>query len=234
MNAVSSERLGNAVRQATLDAGYEPIDNLVYKAIWSSSEVEHFVYFVESGKRGGAFLGWFGMRNVEAEFFSVNAIRSYSGEFHFQALKYDRRKSCTMRFQFGILDRSGWCITVPTMSNVEIDRCVGEFISKYLYPILSNIATIDKYLGLIVSDAEPFRWALTNGAIRAAQIVALAAKAGLTRDWVRSVLEPRLQFISNGLARSAPMRADPAGYVEKLMADWETRSSTEPDRCEIS
>src|SRR5215467_46288 len=90
-----------ATTPVLLRAGYEQIDTLTYKARWSSADVEHFIYFEEGGKTKGLFSGYFGIRNAEAEAFSVDAIRRYSGEFHFQVLRYNERTTCTMRFYFG-------------------------------------------------------------------------------------------------------------------------------------
>src|SRR5262245_49837430 len=109
-------------------AGYAKVDILTYKARWSSKDVEHFIYFEEGGKTKGLFSGSFGIRNGDAEAFSVNAIRRYSGEFHFQVLRYDQRTTCTMRFPFGFLVPPLWYVEAQLLSKSQIEKSVEHII----------------------------------------------------------------------------------------------------------
>ena len=201
-------------------AGYEQIDTLTYKARWSSADVEHFIYFEEGGKTKGLFSGWFGIRNAEAEAFSVNAIRRYSGEFHFQVLKYDERTTCTMRFRFGFLVPPLWYVETRLLSKPQIEKSVEHIVTNHLRPAIEGILTIGRLTSILIQDERPCLWASTNGAIRAAQIVALGGKSDLDIGRTRLALEPRLINVANGFPRTSRFRTDPSAYLDKLIADW--------------
>ena len=205
-------------------AGYEQIDTLTYRAFCSMAEVEHFIFFEEGGKRKGLFSGHVGVRNTEAEAFSANAILRYSGEFHFQALRYDERKSCTMRFPFGRLVPL-WSIYVPDLSKPQIGEAVQSNVTEHVRPVVEGITTAEKLLSLLLENKDPFFWGATTGAIRAAQIVVLGDKSGLDRDQIRSALEPRLTFVANGFLKTSPFRKEPSAYIDKILSDWNGRKS---------
>ena len=205
-------------------AGYEQVDTLTYKAFRSTAEVEHFIFFEEGGKKKGLFSGHFGVRNTEAEAFSANAILRYSGEFHFQALRYDERKSCTMRFPFGRLVPPLWSIYVPHLSKPQIGEAVQSIVTEHVHPVVEGITNAEKLLSLLLGNKDPFLWGATNGAIRAAQIVVLGDKSGLDTSQIRLVLEPRLIFVANGFFKTSPFRKDPSAYIDKLLSDWANRN----------
>jgi hypothetical protein len=205
-------------------AGHEKVDILTYKARWSSADVEHFIYFKEGGKTKGLFSGYFGIRNTEAEAFSVNAIRRYSGEFHFQVLRYNEHTTCTMRFYFGVFVPPLWDIYAPTLSTSEIGKLVEDIVTKHVCPAIQGVTTIEKLMSLLLQDEHPCPWARTNGAIRAAQIVVLGGKCGLDFSRIRSALEPRLAFVAHGFHKTSPFRKDPSAYLDKVFADWIARS----------
>src|SRR5262249_32628055 len=74
------------------DAGYERIDPrkprddypgmdvFIYKALWSTREVEHFIFFSQDPMQKAAIIGQFGVRNPQVEAFSIAAIREYGGQ----------------------------------------------------------------------------------------------------------------------------------------------------------
>ena len=80
-------------------------------------------------------------------------------------------------------------------------------------------------------DVEHFSisgwWAITNGAIRAGQIVALANKCGMPTAQIRATLEARERWIANGFLKSSPMRKNPSDYIDRIIADWPARAGTE-------
>src|SRR5215510_10639015 len=84
-------------------AGYDEVRDLTYRAAWSTDEVEHFVYYAIHGRTDRFLTAHFGLRNPCAEAFSVLSIQKYGGRFMFDALRYDKAASCTMRFAFGRL-----------------------------------------------------------------------------------------------------------------------------------
>ena len=145
---------------ALFESGYERVSEGVYKAVWSTVEVEHFVYAFDSSRNPDdpngrhTLSGDFGMRNGVAERFSCRAIRTYGGEI-FRLFNCAEPTSCAMRFSFARLEPSGWPVSRPGLSAGHV-RAVGDL------------------LGLLAADMSHCSWIASNTAIRAAQIVALA------------------------------------------------------------
>jgi hypothetical protein len=160
------------------------------------------------------------MRNSEAEAFSVNAIGRYSSEFHFQVLRYDERTTCTMRFPFGFLIPPLWYVDTQLLSKSQIEKSVEHIITNHLRPAIEGVTSIDRLTSSLVQDERPCPWAGTNGAIRAAQIVALGGKSGLDPGRIRLALEPRLINVATGFPKTSRFRTDPSAYLDKLIADW--------------
>jgi len=219
VNEGSCERLEAAVALVLSQEGYDRVDGLAYKARWGTADVEHFIYFEEGGKTKGLFSGLFGIRNPDAEAFSVDAIRRYSGEFHFKILRYDERATCTMRFPFHQFTPPLWSLNISLQSDREIGAAVRHIVVEHVRPAAGDVTSADGLLSVLVRDEPPFSWAYTSGAIRAAQIVALASKTGLCSRRTRLLLEPRLLFIANGFNKASPMRANPVAYIEGLLRD---------------
>jgi hypothetical protein len=203
--------------------GYRRLRRFTYLRKWQSSEIEHLIYFAVVGPEKEYVTAHFGMRNSIAEAFSVNAIRTYGGEFMFNALRYDPRTSTTMRFSFGRLatDRAGWFVSAPALS--ESASQVGRFIRNRLLPLVLALTTAGELLSLLSQDREPCPWIASNGAIRAAQIVALAALSGLDMREIRQLLMPCQRQIDQGFMKDSNMKGDPAAYIDRLLSDWKTR-----------
>jgi hypothetical protein len=230
VNEDSYERLEVAVGPVLSQEGYDRVDALTYKARWGTAEVEHFIYFEEGGKTKGLFSGLFGIRNPDAEAFSVDAIRRYGSEFQFKVLmlRYDARTSCTMRFPFHQFTPPLWDLNISFQSDREIGDAVRHIVVEHVHPSVGNLITADGLLSVLVRDERPCSWAYTSGAIRAAQIVALATKSGLCSRRIRLLLEPRRVNIANGFPKASPMRANPAPFLEGLLADCATNSRLSP------
>jgi hypothetical protein len=207
----SSAHLEASIGPVLLEAGYKQLDKFVYKAIWSSADVEHFIYLDESGKRKGIFAGRFGIRNPDAEAFKCRSYSALQRRISLQRAPVRRTQELHDAFPLRTVDPIGLVLLL-------------QDIAERLHPVVRDMTTIDKFLSFLIKDGEPFWWALTNGAIRAAQIGALASKSGIGPDQIRSMLQPRLLLIANGFPRSSPMREDPAAYVDRILADWKASS----------
>jgi len=94
------------------------------------------------------------------------------------------------------------------------------------------VNNLDEFLELLVADKSYYPWPGSNGAIRAAQVVAVAGQIGLKEDFVRTMLEPRLQLIAAGLSKTSEMRANPKAYVERILDDWKSWSMSD-ERSEL-
>jgi hypothetical protein len=205
-------------------AGYKQVDASVYKALWSTDEVEHFIYLFENMKAGSNLLKPdFGIRNPGAEAFSVHSIRKYGGEL-FSIWKHNEATSCTMGFSFARLEPASW-----PASNLSGQRLIDTFersVTERLLPFVRHITTFEKLLQLLVSDEPMFPWAGCNGAIRAAQIVALAGHLGIDPSEVSTWLECRLLNVANGLSKTSELRSDPKSYLARVQNDWGAQSLT--------
>jgi len=229
----------HCIQLALVDAGFEhvgeglprgeAVHEEVYKAPWSTEEVEHFIYV--SDHRGDLTepklrdLVWasFGMKNAAAEDFSCKAIHAYGGDV-LKLFRCGEATSCAIRFAFDRVEPVGWPIRSHGLSANEIRERFRVFITQHLAPTVGHVRTLRDLLGLLIADMSHCPWAGSNGAIRAAQIVALARQMGLGGDHVRTMLELRMQHIAQGGDKRSEIRANPTAYLEKLLDEWDGTS----------
>jgi hypothetical protein len=220
-----AELIETSVNPVLLDVGYERVDEGAYRALWSTLDVEHFIYIVgdlrdfDDPKRSDTLTGDFGIRNPVAERFSCNAIHAYGGEI-FRLFKCAEPTSCAMRFSFARLEPSRWPILRPGLSGKELGERFRGFIAGHLIPTIGRVGTLSDLLGLLVADMSYCPWIGSNGAIRAAQIVALAGQIGLGATNVRDMVESRKPLIARGGSKTSELRADPTAYIDRLLDDW--------------
>jgi hypothetical protein len=198
------------------EAGYEHVDEGVYKAVWSTAEIEHFVYLKELTKSAGYVSADFGIRNVKAEVFGCNIIHAYGGEI-FSSFNCAEPTFCAMRFGFARLDPTGW---PKSLYAEDFSRSLHDSINSHLIPAIKHVVSLRDLLGLLAANMDHCPWAQSNGAIRAAQVVALAGQLGLDHPIVHRLLEPRMSFIAHGGSKVSDIRSNPAGYVDKIWSDW--------------
>ena len=147
MNKTLSETFTASADLALGEAGYERIgdyrrndDNLgsnllIYKWLWGTLEVEHFIYFSEHPKERGKIVGHFGIKNQRAEDFSVQAIRAYGGPF-FSAMWYDQKTSCAMRFSLGRPRNDPlWEVRVSTTLEFDLAASIKSAVADGLEQI---------------------------------------------------------------------------------------------------
>jgi hypothetical protein len=201
MTTNASKFLETSARPILVDLGYEYLDEGVYKALWSTVEVEHFIYLFEEPKTKARFVGDFGIRNSVSEAFSCNAIHTYGGHL-LQLFKCGEPTSCSMRFSFARLEPADWPIPFPCFSGKELGQHLHDFIAKHLIPTIGHVTTLQDFFSLLAADMTYCPWVASNGAIRAAQIVALAAQTGIDCDLVRGILETRKSFIAHGVSKT--------------------------------
>jgi hypothetical protein len=101
-------------------------------------------------------------------------------------------------------------------------RKVGEDIEQRLLPLIRNVTRLDRFCSVLLSDAEPFRWPYSNGAMRAAMIVHLAQRLGMRPREIHARLEPYFKRIAYEL-RGAP-DPDPGSYVDRVIQDSSSRA----------
>jgi hypothetical protein len=125
-----------------------------------------------------------------------------------------------MRFSFARLEPSRWPILRPGLSGKEPGERFRGFIAGHLIPTIGGVVTLSDLLGLLVADMSYCPWIGSNGAIRAAQIVALAGQIGLGATNVRAMVESRKPLIARGGSKTSELRADPTAYIDRLLDDW--------------
>ena len=211
--------------QSLSELGYQPLHDRVYRATWSTPDVEHFIYLT-GGSQGVSAA--FGVRNQCADRFARREIIKYGGDTIARALEheYDERSSCTMRFSFSLFDPF-WSRPIRSLFDPILGPKMHRMVTERIFPAVKDVVTIDKLLCLLLADKRPCHWVATNGAIRAAQIVVLADKCGVPSAQTRATLEARQQWIANGFLKSSPMRNNPAEYVNRVLEDWDASPRSE-------
>src|SRR5262249_49544823 len=95
----------NIITMCVRELGYDRLSSFSYKAIWSTTEVEHFLFFSPYATPKVFLTADFGLRNADAQSFGARSVQVYGGEaYHLVA--QDERKQCYMRFPLGKL--AGW------------------------------------------------------------------------------------------------------------------------------
>jgi hypothetical protein len=211
------------VHPILVDNGYARVDECIHKATWGSSSVEHFIYISELQKSKDTITGEFGIRNEVAEVFSCNAIRAYGGEL-FKVFKCGEPTSCAMRFSFAKLEPSGWPVHLASISGKALGNRFHDFIVGCLVPTFGHVTKLEELLALLAADMPFLPWRVSNGAIRAAQIVALAGQVGLDATRIRGMLESHMPLIAHGVSRTSEMRTNPAEYIDRILDDWAASS----------
>ncbi|WP_041536002.1 hypothetical protein [Parvibaculum lavamentivorans] len=209
--------------------GYDRLRKSVYRATWSTAEVEHFLYFGQDSRQ--YFTAQFGLRNPDAQKFGIEAMVKYGHpNFQLWAKERDVVVECSMTFHFASLDKFSRTsfprVRVPDTSGDELVNLVMGFVVRNLLPIIKSIIDLETYLAFLVADLEPNRWLVSsNHMIRVAQIVAVAAQLGRSDAEIKELLKPydcqiekRMRHIANDTVTGIDM------YVDKLLSDWALRA----------
>jgi hypothetical protein len=199
---------------------YARLKRFSYKANWSTPDVEHFLFFSTYGNPRAFLTADFGVRNVDAQNFSVKSIQAYGGgAYHLVAR--DESNQCYMRFPLGKLAgwAPRWSLTFSKMSDGDLAELLTWAIREMLFPVIRDVTNLDRFISLLMCDEEPVRWVHVNGAMRMAQIAYLARRLGMGAIEIRSMLERRANKIRAHLGRGA---LDPAAYIDQVIVDSET------------
>jgi hypothetical protein len=207
-----------ALRTAMTDIGYSRLKRHVYRAEWSTPDVEHLMYFLLYGELKDFLTVDFGLKNLEAEIFAIKEIKKYGG-VSYQVLRYDERIDTFMRFSLGTLASWGLraSIRISATSGVELAEKILGDINEKLLPIIRDVRTLNDLLSVLLLDVEPFPWVRCNGAISAGEVVNLARRLGMNRSEIRTLLKPVSKWIRVNLGKAPD--PDPDSYVEKLIRD---------------
>jgi hypothetical protein len=133
--------------------------------------------------------------------------------------------TCAMRFSFGRLEPRGWPIRRASFSGKEVGERFLTLVTEHLIPTVGHVATLADLLALLVADMSYCPWLGTNGAIRAAQVVALAGQIGLGAAHIHAMLESRMLLIAHGGSKMSEVRTNPTAYLDRLFEDWAARAN---------
>jgi len=184
------------------ELGYLRLKKRTYKASWSSTDVEHFLFFSLYGG-GNYFTCDFGLRNPAAERFAVDCLRLFAGPI-FQDVRFDPRFDCHMRFSLGML--AGWpsrsSLVLSKMSETALADKVKYDISNVLFPVVRSVLSAADLFSFLMRDDESSRWLRVSGAIRAAMIVYLGRRMGISTSELNAMLQSHLKDIAGSLGRA--------------------------------
>jgi hypothetical protein len=197
-----------------LKLGYASPAPKIFRAKWSSNEVEHFLYF-RYGRLNWSVQVDFGIRNGPADLFATECMRLYGGEPYRSGMK-PGQFDCLTRCSLGRLAdwSSLFSLQIAGIAGIpagDVAAKIVEDIEHRLLPEIGSISSADALLDLLRGDDEPCRWGYMNGAIRAAQIAYLGSVTGLTEDDLRETLKARHRDITHALRGS-----DGAAFLEAV------------------
>jgi hypothetical protein len=183
------------------ELGYLRLKKQVYRASWSSTDVEHFLFLSLYGG-GNYFTCEFGLRNAAAERFAVECLRLFGGPV-FRDVRFDPRFDCRMRFSLGAL--AGWpsrsSLLITAMSDAALNDKIKSDIRDLLFPVVRSVLCAADLFSFLIRDDESSRWLTVNGAVRAAKIVYLGRQLGLQTIELEAMLQPFLQEIGANIGR---------------------------------
>jgi|ERR1700722_228136 hypothetical protein len=205
----------------------------VYRASWSSGEVEHFIYLGNDIKDHKYFVGKFGIRCPIVEKFSTDSLVTHGhANYGLFRDRYGRDEaSCALTYDF---QRFNWArkkveprIFLPNADPVYMARFISAFVDDRLLPAIGHITSSEEFFAFLLEDTEPCRWFATNPAVRAAQVAALGSHLGVEDNLIRRSLEPYERPIAKNLfiARSDDPKSCVDWYVHQLAADWARRAN---------
>jgi hypothetical protein len=211
------------IDQKLILLGYRREASLLYRASFSTNEVEHFILFSFWGPRKCWLSAGFSLRNNEAEEFGWRCAVKYGSELYKYAA--ENRSLCALRFPLGVL--ADWSprssLYLPDMTDDEVLKRIEDAVQQKLLPLTRNIAGLEALLQVLENDSAPFRWLYTDGGIRAAQVAYIARRLGLQSSQIREKLRPYLRELIPSLGPGADLEL----YLENIIRESE---SIEPSR----
>jgi hypothetical protein len=197
------------------ELGYVRLRRLTYKASWSSTDVEHFLFGRLIGG-GNRFLCDFGIRNPGAEQFALECLKLFSG----LGLRDVPRYYCSNRFPLG--KWAGWSIrctlTISAFSEAAFADKVKGDVEHLLLPVVRSILSPADLFSILSKNVEPCSWVTVGGPLRAAQVVYLGRRLGVTTSELRSMLQPYFTQIGGSLGRDGTGEwQSPTAFLEKVL-----------------
>lgn len=219
MNAIES-----VLEKAMREIGYTRFAKYIYRGLFSTEEVEHFVYFRRYGIRKRYLSGVFAARNRKADEFAIVEINKYGGELY-RLMEYDTQYSCLMKFPLGILaggqPRSS--IDLEEWSPDELSSKLKNDVLSKLPPVVRPVTSLADLTFLLMRDSGPFNWVYGNAAMRLAQIIYLCKLLKLSDEGIAPLIEVHRPYI-RAVLNNSDDRDFIAGVFDDADAFIATRS----------
>ena len=201
------------------ELGYVRLKRLTYRASWSSTDIEHFLF--GSVLRGGdGFLCDFGIRNPEAEQFALECLKLFSAP-PLREVRFNPRYDCSNLFPLGKWAgwSIGWTLTISEFSETAFADKVKGDVERLLLPVVRSILSPADLFSILSKNIEPCSWVtLAGGPLRAAQVVYLGRQLGVTTGELRSMLQPYLKQLGACLGRDRTGKwQSPTVFLEKIL-----------------
>jgi hypothetical protein len=207
----------------------------VFRATWSSDEIDHFLYLGADIKRHKYFVGMFGFRSRLAEDFSIATLLKYGHpnyRFWFERYARGREIGCLMNFGFDrfYLAEKRVEERIPLKIGVEeLAQYITTLVDGRLFPIIREVTSPTKLFQTLVSDIEPCPWFATNCMARAAQIFAIGRHLDFPREVIREFLTPNYHLISRHMVEP-DIKSSVVTFMDRLAADWESWAGSSSTR----
>lgn len=211
------------------EVGYRRVRRNIYRADWSTPDVDHFVFFSPYGTPIDYLAADFGVRNLSAQIFALEEIRKYGGDLY-GLMERDQEAHCPMRFSLGKI--ASWGIRsslrISSLSDDALAAKITNDIERWLLPIIQEVTNIDRLRSFLLEDSETHSWVRCNGAIRAGMIADLAIRLGMSKASVQSMLQPYYGRIATNLLNAPD--PDPSVYVQRVIGDALSNADTMRER----
>lgn len=199
---------------------YSRIEKLVYRANWSTAEVEHILSFDTYGRPKEFLTGNVGVRNSDAEAFAEQCQRRYASPIIRNSEYVLPSWWCSMHCGLGML--AGWKSAdtyVPNYKPAELARKVVQAIEDFVLPYVGGVVkTPDDLYRFLSADSEPMRWFRVGGYFRAAQVAFLGCKLGIPLPEIEATLNRHRFDMKNGLDEK---EMTPDQYIAHILRDAE-------------
>jgi hypothetical protein len=189
--------------------GYTRVYEGVYRYLWGSPDVEHFLYLDRYGNDLERLKCDFGFRNRGAQKFGLEMVTRYGGSIY--KLLKTNDTDCFMRFPF-------WGI--PAAASIKYWRtddttAVVQDLNCHIVPFVRSLRDRDALFFLLVDDREPCPWIAVNGAMRAAQIAYLGKILGRDAASINQAVQSRKAYVTRDLEPGS----DPDEFLEAVISD---------------
>jgi hypothetical protein len=205
-----------AITRSLAELGYRRTKKYVYRAQWSTVEVEHFLFMGTYGSPKEFLTLDFGFRNPPALSFAMRETRKYGGPLY-SLIKYDEKNDVGGAYSLGSF--AEWSLRgslyLPDFSEDSLGLKLKLDVENKLFPVIRPLFSVMSLLEFLLVDAEPCPWYRTGAATRAAQIVHLARQVGWGEAEIRAALHP----YEKAIVQSLPKAPDPGSFLDNVIRD---------------